>query len=221
MASLVLYNYFRSSASYRTRIALHHKGLNFEYKPVHLLNNGGEQHSGEYKKLNPQAEVPTLVHDGKIISQSVAIIEYLDEVFPQHPLYPKDSFKKAKVRQFCEIINSFIQPLGNLKVIQYLENVHQYNQAKKEDWVSFWSTAGFTSLEKILETENGKYCFGDQITAADCFLIPQVFTAKRYNVKLDAFPHCRRVVDNCNELEAFKKAHPLRQIDTPAENRIP
>lgn len=221
MASLTLYNYFRSSTSYRVRLALHYKNLSFEYKPVHLLNNGGEQHQAEYKALNPMGEVPTLIHDKKALGQSMAIIEYLDEVFPQNPLYPKDAFKKAQVRQFCENINSFMHPLSNLKVLQYLEKNHQYDQAQKENWISIWLTKGFAALESVLEKESGTYCFGNQITAADMFLVPQVFSAKRFNVSLEAFPLCQKINNECEKLEAFKKAHPLRQPDTPPENRIP
>jgi maleylacetoacetate isomerase len=220
MASLTLYNYFRSSTSYRTRIALHYKNLEFEYKPVHLLNNGGEQHSEDYKKMNSMAEVPTLVHDGKVMGQSMAIIEYLDEVFPKNPLFPKDPFKKTRVRQFCENINSFMHPLSNLKVLQYLEKNHQYDQAKKEEWVSHWLTKGFQALEQILKNEGGKFCFGNEVTAADMFLIPQIFSAERFKVSLEPFPLCRMINSECIKLESFKKAHPFRQPDTPEEARL-
>lgn len=220
MAPLTLYNYFRSSTSYRIRIALHYKNLDFEYKPVHLLNDGGEQHSAEYKKLNSMAEVPTLVHDNRVIAQSMAIVEYLDEVFPKNPLFPKDPFKKARVRQFCENINSFMHPLSNLKVLQYLEKNHQYDQDKKDEWVSHWVTKGFQALESILKKEGGKYCFGNEVSAADMFLIPQIFSAERFKVSLEPFPLCRMINSECLKLESFINAHPFRQIDTPEQARL-
>ena len=144
MSDLVLYNYFRSSASYRVRIALHHKRLPFEYKAVHLLNNGGEQNTAEYKNLNPAGEVPTLVHNGKALSQSMAILQYLDEVFPQHPLFPKDPFQKAKVIQFCEGINC-TQPYQNLRTTQVLEKDFQFSSEQKDKWMNYWLGRNFES----------------------------------------------------------------------------
>ncbi len=215
MASLILYNYFRSSTSFRARIALYHKNLAFEYRAVHLVDNGGEQNAESYKELNPMGEVPTLIHDNKKIGQSMAIVEYLDEVFPQNPLFPKDPLGKAHVRQFCENINSFMHPLGNLKVLQYLEQEHQYTQEQKEAWVSYWNRRGYLALEKILTKTAGKFCFGNQITAADAFLIPQMFTSLRFNVDLTDFPLCQKVYQECKSIEAFQKAHPLNQPDSP------
>lgn len=214
MASLILYNYFRSSTSYRARIALNLKNLPYEYRAVHLLKN--EQHSDEYRRLNPQGEVPSLVHEGRSIGQSLAILEYLEDVFPEPPLYPKDAYTKARVRQFCENINSYLHPLGNLKVMQYLEKKHGYDQAAKEAWIQHWSRPGYEVLEKMLEDSAGKYCFGDQITAADACLIPAVFSARRFNVDLAAYPIVNRVDRECQSHPAFQKAHPLNQPDTPA-----
>ena len=215
MASLTLYNYFRSSTSYRVRIALYHKNLNFEYKAVHLLNHGGEQNSEAYKTLNPMSEVPTLVHNHKNIGQSMAIIEYLEEVFPQSPLFSKDPSEKAQIRQFCENINSFMHPMGNLKVLQYLGDHFKYTQQQKEEWMAHWNHRGYAALEKILKTTSGKFCFADQITAADTFLIPQIFTSLRFNVDLANYPLCRKIYENCKSVEAFQKAHPLNQPDSP------
>lgn len=218
MSSLVLYNYFRSSTSYRVRLALHLKNLPFEYVPVNLLK--GEQHSPEYRKINPLGGVPTLIHDGKIIPESFAIIEYLDEVFPQHPLFPKDAYIKARIRQFCEVINSFMHPMGNLKTLQYLEKNHGYSQDQKEQWVQHWAHQGLEVLEKTLKEFAGTYSFGEAITTADVFLIPQILTCQRFKVDMSKYPSLMKVNEACLNIEGFKMAHPFRQIDTPEEFKI-
>lgn len=215
MAELALYNYFRSSTSYRVRIALHLKKLEFEYRPVHLLKS--EQQSAEFRRLNPLGEVPALIHGSHCIAQSLAILEYLDEVFPSHPIYPKNAADRAWVRQFCENINSYLHPLGNLKVTQYLEQKHGYDQAAKEGWISHWAHPGFSALEKMLESRAGSRCLGDEITAADLCLIPAVFSAKRFKVDLSAYAIVGRIDEELKEHPAFLRAHPLRQIDTPDE----
>ncbi len=221
MSQVTLYNYFRSSTSYRVRIALNIKNIEYKYSPVHLLNNGGEQFSANYKALNPMSEVPTLEHEGLVIGQSVAIIEYLEEVFPNPSLFPKDPQKRAKIRQFCENINSFLHPLSNLKVLKYLEDNHGYNQKQKEAWISHWYQKGLVALESWLQKNMGQYSFGDQVTVADCFLVPMVFTSERFNIDLSLYKNIMFVNQNCLKLDAFKTAHPFRQIDTPAEVRIP
>lgn len=213
---LKLYNYFRSSPSYRVRIALHMKGLEFEYKPIHLLKNGGEQHSPEYQKINPAREVPALAHEGQIITQSVAIIEYLDEVYPNPPLYPKEPGARARIRQYCETINC-THPLQNLKVLQYLEKEFSANDEKKTQWITNWMSQSFAALEELLHHTSGTYCWGDQITAADLFLIPQIFAGQRFSVPMDNFKTIHRINESCLKVEAFQKAHPYRQVDTPEE----
>lgn len=215
-----LYNYFRSSTSYRVRIALHLKQIEFEYIPVHLLKNGGEQHSEEYKSLSPLSEVPTLIIDGNTISQSFAIIELLEELHPEKSLFTKNIFLNAKIRQFCENINSFMHPLGNLQVLQYLENAHEYNLEQKEAWVQHWLNKGFSALEKMLKKTSGRFSFGDELTAADVFLIPQIFTAERFKVQMDRYPLCMKINSTCQQLDCFKKAHPLRQMDTPTDLKL-
>ena len=220
MAPFTLFNYFRSSTSYRVRIALHLKGIEFDYKAVHLLKGGGEQHSVEYRKLNPQGEVPTLIHNGKAIGQSLAIMEYLDEIHPSARLYPQDPYQKAKIRQFCENINSFLHPLSNLKVMQKLEKDAQYTTEQKNAWIQHWYAIGFQALEEMLKEFSGRYCFGDQVTAADLLLVPCIFTANRFQVNLDTFPLCRKINEECLKLEAFKKAHPYAQPDTPEAERM-
>lgn len=213
MSQVTLYNYFRSSTSYRVRIALHFKGISFEYKPVPLLESA--QHRPEYLALNPQGEVPTLIHDSKSIAQSLPILEYLDEVFPEPRIYPRDAYARAKVRQFCENINSYLHPLGNLKVLKHLETRYGASQADKEAWIAHWYAPGFTALEKMLQESAGDYCFGGEITAADFCLIPALFTAKRFNFSIDNYPIVRKIEKNCLEHPAFKKAHPMVQPDTP------
>lgn len=213
---LILFNYFRSSTSYRARIALHWKGLDFDYKPVHLLNNGGEQHLAEYRQLNPAGEVPTLMHGQRVIAQSMAIIQYLDEVFPQQALFPKEAFQKAKVFQFCENINCG-HSVHNLKVLSFLEKEFGADQGKKDLWLKEWMGRVFESSEKLLSQTAGKHCFGDTVTAADVFLVPHVFSAARFNVDTSKYSTITRVCENALKLEAFIKAHPMKQIDTPAD----
>lgn len=215
MADLALYNYFRSSTSYRVRIALHYKNLSFDYRPIHLLQN--EQHSAEFRQLNPLGEVPALVHGSFCVSQSLAILEYLEEVFPETAILPESPQERAWVRQFCENINAYIHPLGNLKVTQYLERMHGYDQAAKEAWISHWAHPGFRSLETMLESKAGKYCLGDRITVADFCLIPAVFSARRFKVDLSPYRLIERIDSELKDHPAFLQAHPFRQIDTPAE----
>ncbi len=213
MPQVILYNYFRSSTSYRVRIALHLKNIAFEYKAIPLLENA--QKTPEYLKLNPQGEVPTLVYNGKSIAQSLPILEFLDEVQTQAPLFPKDPFEKAVVRQFCENINSYLHPLSNLKVLQYLEKKHNYSTEEKEAWIAHWYGPGLQALEQMAEKHSGKYCFGDEISAADLCLIPALFTARRFKVPTDEFVLLNSIDQFCSENLAFKKAHPMAQIDTP------
>lgn len=215
MASIVLYNYFRSSTSYRVRLALHLKGIDFEYRPINLLK--AEQHSSAYRHINPLGGVPTLVHDDKVIPESFAIIEYLDEVFPKQPLLPSDPYIRARIRQVCEVMNSFMHPMGNLKTLQYLEKHNGYDQDQKEKWVQHWAEQGLETLELTLKDFAGLYCFGNTITMADLFLIPQILTCQRFKVDLSKYPTLLKINENCLSLEAFKKAHPFKQVDTPEE----
>lgn len=220
MSQVVLYSYFRSSTSYRIRLALSIKNIEYKYIPVHLMNNGGEQFASAYQALNPMSEVPTLEHEGLVIAQSMAIIEYLEDEFPSPALFPKDSQKKAKIRQFCENINSFMHPLSNLKVLKYLETNHNYDQKQKDAWVNHWYQKGLVALESWLHKNRGQYSFGDQVSAADCFLIPLVFTSERFNVDLSPYKNIVSINQYCLKLEAFKSAHPYNQIDTPEELRL-
>ena len=221
MSDLKLYNYFRSSTSYRVRIALEIKQLSYEYIPVHLLNNGGEQNRPTYRTLNPMGGVPTLQHGDFSLAQSDAILEYLDEAFPQtDKLFPQNIQQKAKTREFCQIINADIHSYGNLKTLQYLEKNFSASDETKNKWVQDWFTQGLSACETHLQKSAGLYCFGDTITAADCFLVPLVFTSNRFKVDLSKYTNINRVNENCLKLPVFHKAHPFRQPDTPAEFRI-
>lgn len=220
MSDYVLYNYFRSSTSFRVRIAMHLKGLSFKYAPVHLLNNGGEQHSEEYRQLNPASEVPTLVQGSFRLAQSMAILEYLDVAHPTPKLFPMDSQSGARVRQFCENINC-VHALTNLKVMAYLEKNFAINAGQKTQWIQHWFHKNFSTSETLLKETAGTYCFGSEITAADLFLVPQVFSGSRFEVDMTPFPLIRQVTENALKHPAFQAAHPHRQIDTPSELRLP
>lgn len=213
MKALILHNYFRSSTSYRVRIAMHLKNLDFDYVAVPLLESA--QLKAEYLKINPQGEVPTLIHNGKAIAQSLPIMEYLDEVFPEPRIYPKDPFQRAVVRQFCENINSYLHPLTNLKVQKYLETKFGYQQAEKEAWAAHWYETGLPALEKMALQYGGKYSVGDEITAADLCLIPMLFSARRFSISLEAAPTLLKIEKACLEIPAFAKSHPKNQPDSP------
>jgi len=217
MAEFILHNYFRSSTSYRARIALNYKNIPFEYKAVHLLK--GEQFSPEYRKLNPIGGIPTLIHNGKVIPDSYAIIEYLEEIAPTPPLLPKDPYIRARIRQVCEIVNSSMHPMGNLKVLRHLEETMGYTQEQKDIWVQYWGHIGLDALEKNLQEFAGIYSFGDTITMADLFIVPQIVTCQRFKIDTGKYKLLTKIFDNCQKLEAFVKAHPFRQPDTPEENR--
>jgi maleylacetoacetate isomerase len=210
---LKLYNYFRSSASYRVRIALHFKGLPFEYIPVHLVKNGGIQNSAEFRKVNPMSHVPALVDGDFAVGESVAIFDYLDHIHPEKPLWPKDPKIRARTLQIAEIINSGIQPLHNLKVTTYLEKEKGWDKAQSTEWVQHWMKMGLTNLEKLLGSSSGTYAVGDQVTGADMFIVPQTFACTRFSVDTKLFPLVTKVSENAKKLEAFQKAHPEKQID--------
>ena len=208
---LKLYNYFRSSASYRARIALNWKGLEFEYVSVHLLREA--QNLPEYRKINPMGHVPALVHDGFLVAETVAILQYLDDVFPQKRLFPTAPQDKALVLQICELVNSGIQPLQNLKVMKLLETKYGLPKTESEGFVRHWIQDGMANLERVLERTAGSFCFGGEVTAADCFVVPQILTAARFGVSVADFPNLARVNSNALALDAFQNAHPEKQPD--------
>lgn len=213
MSKLKLYNYFRSSASYRVRIALHWKGLEFEYVPVHLVKNGGEQTSVDYRKLNPMAHVPTLVHGDYALPESMAILLYLERLYPQKPLFPKDEKAYGRTIQLCEIVNSGIQPYQNLKVTNDFEKAMGWSKDQSQEWARKWVVPGLKNLETVLEKSAGQHAVGDEVTAADAFIIPQLFSSRRFKVDTTQFPILTRIEKNVLELEPFKKAHPEAQMD--------
>jgi maleylacetoacetate isomerase/maleylpyruvate isomerase len=215
MHNLTLYTYFRSSTAYRARIALNLKGLKYQQIPVHLLEDGGQQYKPEYLAINPTSEVPTLIHDRKIIAQSFAIIEYLDEVFLSPKLMPTDAYERAKVRQICENINCGIHPLTNLKVMQFLNR--EMGTQQNDKWQQHWIKKGLGSLEVILQKTAGNFAFGNSITCADIFIIPQLFSAERFGVSIKEYPILNQINTICLEIDAFKLAHPYCQPDTPKE----
>ena len=205
---ITLYDYFRSTASYRVRIALNLKKLDYKLKEVHLVNNGGEQFSDDYKKLNPIARVPTLVDGDFVLSQSLAIIEYLDAKHPTDELIPNDIQLAAQVRAFSQIIACDIHPINNLSVLKYLQKGLGVSDDGKNEWYHHWVITGFDAIEKTLEASSGQFCFGDSITLADICLVAQVYNANRFSVALDNYPHICRINENCLKLEEFKKASP-------------
>jgi len=208
-----LYSYWRSSCSWRVRIALALKGVRYEYAAVHLVKDGGEQHKAQYAALNPSRAVPTLVVDGHTIAQSTAIIEYLDETRPTPPLLPRDdAAKRALARQLALTIGCDIQPVQNLRVLLYQEE--KLGGAKK-DWGHHFITLGFESLEAQLAQCAGKYCIGDELSLPDVYLVPQVYNANRFGVDMSRFPIISRVHDALVQLDAFKEAAPDMQPDAP------
>ncbi|XP_013796044.1 maleylacetoacetate isomerase isoform X2 [Apteryx mantelli] len=208
----ILYSYFRSSCSWRVRIALALKGIAYDQVPVNLLKDGGQQFSAEFKALNPMQQVPALKIDGITLSQSLAIIHYLEETRPNPKLLPQGPKKRAQVRMISDHIVSGIQPLQNLSILQRMGE-------KKMEWAQQCITSGFQALEQILQHTAGRYCVGDEVSMADLCLVPQVFNAERYKVDLSPYPTITRINKALLELEAFKASHPSRQPDTPAELR--
>ncbi|OPH35587.1 maleylacetoacetate isomerase [Moraxella lacunata] len=206
-----LYTYFRSSASYRVRIALHLKGLDFESVPIHLVK--GEQGGAEYLVKNPQGLVPALDVGGRIITQSLAILDYLENTYPATPLLPHNPLDRANVWAVCQMIACDTHPLNNLKVLKYLQQRLAISDDDKQAWYAHWIHENFAPLEKLLQKTAGNCCFGDTPTLADCVLIPQVYNAKRFGVDLSAYPTITAIDEYCNTLPAFIKAHPSEQVD--------
>ena len=207
-----LYSYFRSSAAYRVRIALNLKGLPYEIVPIHLTKDGGHQRQPAFKAVNPQMRVPALeLSSGEVLTQSLAIIEYLDDIQPERPLLPADALDRAKVRAIAQIVACDIHPLNNLLPLQYLKRTLKHEQSDIDAWYHHWVTDGFTAIEAMIAP--GPYACGAQVTLADICLVPQVYNARRLKVPLDSFPKIAAVEAACLKLLAFDKARPENQPD--------
>jgi maleylpyruvate isomerase len=213
--AFTLYTYFRSSAAFRVRIALNLKGIAPDYRFVHLLKDGGQQHSADYARLNPQELVPTLVHDGYAIGQSLAIIEYLDEVKPQPPLLPRDAPGRARVRQLAYAVACDIHPVNNLRVLNYLRDPFGHSQDDVITWMTHWIDIGLGAVETMVANSpaTGLFCHGDQPTIADICLIPQMVNARRGRTNIDLYPTLKRIEAAAYELAAFTNARAENQPD--------
>jgi len=205
----LLYSFWRSSCSWRVRIALNLKEIPYDIKTINI--GVGEHNRKDFLEVSPTAYVPALTIDGHTIVESVAICEYLEETRPQEPLLPQDAYERAKVRELCEIISSGIQPLQNASVINKLD------ENTGVEWAQHWIERGLNAVENILSTTAGKYCFGDEITLADCFLIPQVYNARRFEVDLEPYPTITRIDKELQGHPAFVPAHPTNQPDFPSD----
>lgn len=215
---LKLYTYFRSSAAFRVRIALGLKGLPYSSVPVHLLKDGGQHRSAAYQALNPQQLVPALQvgEDGPVLAQSLAILEYLEEAYPDSPaLLPAQPLARARVRGLAQAIACDMHPLNNLRVLQYLTRDLGVSEAQKNTWYQHWMAQGLQALETALarSPDTGDFCHGNTPTLADCCLVPHVFNARRFQCPLDDYPTVTRIVATCEALPAFAQAAPARQPD--------
>lgn len=210
-----LYTYFRSSSSFRVRIALNLKGLNYKPVFVHLVK--GQQREPTHLARNPQGLVPVLEDGNKVISQSVAIIEYLEETYPAPHLLPNAPEDRARIRQMVNLIACDIQPLNNLKVLKYLKHPLGHSQEEITAWYNHWITLNFTALENLVQKCGGTYCFGGEVTMADVFFIPQIWNARRFQTNLDPFPKLRKIEQALYKLKAFDAARPENQPDAPKD----
>ena len=211
---ILLYGYWRSSSAYRVRIALNLKELEYRQKAVHLVRDGGEQKQAAYRAINPLGLVPALVHGDHVIVQSLAICEYLEEVFPQKPLLPAVATETARVRALVQTICSEIQPLNNLSVVKYLGREFDQGEESVGRWYRHWIERGFNAIETWLSgPDTGQFCHGDRPGLADCFLVPQVYNAERYSCDLEPWPNIRRITATCRALDSFIDAAPENQHD--------
>ena len=210
-----LHGYFRSSSSYRCRIAFNLKGVATEFRPVHLVRDGGEQKSERYRALNPQMLVPTVEAEGQVLTQSPAILEWIDETWPEPRLLPQDRNMRAAVRAFAAVIGCDIHPLQNLRVLQYLRSEYGQDEEGIRRWCQRWLGEGLSACEALLTRRDRQtpFCFGEAPGMADIYLVPQVFSANRFGVDLGAMPLIRAIHARCEALPAFEDAHPSRQPD--------
>jgi maleylpyruvate isomerase len=210
-----LYTFFRSSASYRVRIALNLKGLAYEQTPIHLRRGGGEQFSAAYKRINPQALVPALEDNGRVFTQSLAIIEYLEEKYPNPPLLPAAAADRALVRSMAMVIACEVHPIQNLRVLTLVKREYQQTDEQVNQWARHWIDLGLSALEQMIlaQPDRGKFCFGDTPTLADICLVPQLGNARRYGCDLAQYPMIVSIEKNCGTIPAFANAAPEKQPD--------
>lgn len=217
MTDIRLYTYWRSTAAYRVRIALNLKSVEYTSIPVHLVRDGGEQHKPEFLELNPQRLVPVLSDGAADISQSLAIIGYLEETYPDPPLLPASPLERARVRSLATAIACDIHPICNLRVLQYLGGKLGADDEQRSAWIHHWIGQGFDALEKRLSEDSatGTYCHGEQPGLADICLVPQVYNADRFGCDMKPYPTIRRIQHACLDLAGFRDAVPESQIDAP------
>ncbi|HSQ12717.1 MAG TPA: maleylacetoacetate isomerase [Candidatus Deferrimicrobium sp.] len=210
-----LYTFFRSSASYRVRIALNLKAIGCEQAPIHLRRGGGEQLMPAYTAINPQALVPALEDNGRVLTQSLAIIEYLEETHPNPPLLPKDPADRALVRSMALVIACEVHPIQNLRVLNYVKATYNQTDEQVNQWAQHWIDLGLEALQEMIlaQPKRGKFCFGDVPTLADVCLIPQLGNARRYGCDLSKYPTILEIEKNCNAIPAFANAAPEKQPD--------
>jgi len=214
-SELTLYSYWRSSASYRVRIALNLKRLDCRMEYIHLVRDGGQQFAEEYRRLNPQAQLPTLVHGDRVLTQSPAILEYIDEVWPEPPLLPVDPAGRARVRALSAVIGCDTHPVNNLRVLKYLTETLGLDEQKKSAWYRHWVAVGLDAFEELLASSEltGLCCHGDQPTLADCYLVPQVYNARRFKCDEGGWPNIVRICKHLEGLQEFTDAAPENQAD--------
>jgi len=218
MPDLILYSYWRSSSAYRVRIGLNLKGLDYTQIPVDLVKDGGQQHAQGYTALNPQHLVPSLRHGDQLLHQSLAMLEYLEEIWPEPALLPAAAPERARVRALAQMIACDIQPLNNLRVIQHLEHALAQPSDARIDWMRHWMHTGFNALETLLSKSQqaGDFCAGASPGLADCCLIPQLYNARRFEIDLTGYPRLMEIESACLALPAFAAAIPERQPDAPS-----
>ena len=215
---LTLYSYWRSSAAYRVRIGLHLKGLEYDTVPVHLVRNGGEQHGDEYAAAHPQKLVPLLKHGDRMLRQSLAILEYLDELWPEPALLPRDARERQRVRALAQLVASDIHPLNNLRVMRFFEHEWNVPQSERDTWMRHWMEEGFGAFEALVVDHpvTGDFCEGATPGLADCCLVPQVYNARRFGVDMAPYPTIARIEAACLAHPAFDAARPENQPDAPS-----
>lgn len=219
MTQPVLYGYFRSSCSWRVRIALAYKRISPEHVSVHLVQDGGQQHTQTHHLRNAMHQVPVFEVHGEQLAQSMAILTYIEEMHPMPALLPQTPMGRAKCMQFSEMINAGIQPLQNLAVMQHLQSQHNWTKTQSLEWSAHWIHCGLVALEAFAQSVSGSYAIGDEVSLADCCLYPQVYNAKRFGLDVSDYPRIAQIETNLSKLDAFITSDPSRQPDTPPELR--